>query len=117
MKPAIFTLFLFLTFGYCQGQSVEVKTKVHTTKFLPRHVTYNGSPNPNECWESVAWGIEINNALFTLGYSVIDKLKVLIGDNEVEVKVVYYEEPIEGSGEIGRVVKLTLKGEIIYNEE
>lgn len=115
MKHILFILFLFLTSGICEGQSVENKTGVYTTKFQPRHVTYNASDNPNECWEAVAWGIEIESkGFFSLEYQAIEKLKVRIGDEEVQVEVIYYDEPIEGSYEVGLVTKITLKGEVIY---
>ena len=118
MKPSLLLLLLFLTSSYSQGQSISEKTYVCSTKLNPHSVTYNGSNNPNECWESVAWGIEIETekvkGFFSLEYRVIEKLKPIIGDQEIEVEVSYYDELFESSGEIGNVVKIKLKGDIIY---
>ena len=98
----------------------QSRTKTFTTKFIPNHVTYNGSDNPNECWESVAWGILIeegeNVYFFSMSYRDVEASKEKIGDAEVIIEVGFYDEPYSDSGEDGWVKKITLNGVIILGE-
>lgn len=118
MKPLLLIFLLVLWYDQSRGQTVTEKIYICSTKFNPHSVTYNGSDNPNECWESVAWGILIDTdkvkGFFSLGYQEIEKLKTIIGDNEIEVQVAYYDEWLESSGEIGHVKSIKMSGEIIY---
>jgi hypothetical protein len=117
MMMKIFAILLF-TF-ICFGASAQEKKEIFTTKFKPQTITYNGSPNPNECWESVAHGIEIwsgkAGGFFTMPRGKMDELKTIIDTNEVIIEVVYYEEPYDDSGEDGSVLKITMNGKVIYN--
>jgi hypothetical protein len=105
----------------CEIAGAQIKTKSYTSKFLPESVTYNGSPNPNECWESVAWGIRIKTEkgkpFFSISYQAFENLKEKIGDKEVQIEVVYYNEPSDDSGAVGYVKKIIFKGEVIYKNE
>ncbi len=97
------------------------KVTIFSSKFLPESVTYNGSPNPNECWESVAWGVRIisgrASSFFTMDYKDVEKTKEKAGDSEVLIEVAFYDEPLDGSGAEGRVIKIVLKGEVIYESK
>ena len=105
------------TFSSSSGLMGQHK-EVYSAKFESHSVTYNGSPNPNECWESVANGIIIKTekeiGFFTMPNNVMESLKKKIGDAEVLIEVIYYEEPLEESGALGGVQKITLKGEVLF---
>ena len=96
-------------------------TKVFKSKFLPTEVTYNGSPNPNECWESVASGINIKVgktvSFFSMAYQEIERLKEIIGNAEVQIEVIYYNEPEDGSGAKGEVKIITLNDKLIFENK
>jgi len=91
---------------------------VFTTPFVPMLVTYNASPDPEECWEAVAYGVGIKTErgehFFQMPRLVRDDLKTKIGDSDVEVEVQYFNEERDDSGAAGFVKKIMLKGEIIY---
>jgi len=110
-------IFFFFAWSNAIGQQ---KTEV-SSKFVPKTVTYNASPNPNECWEAVDWGINIDTKIvrgfFNLPNKAVKTLKEKIGDDEVLIEVIYYEEPVEGSRAIGSVSKITFKGEVIYENK
>ncbi|HLP12243.1 MAG TPA: hypothetical protein VK177_09965 [Flavobacteriales bacterium] len=99
----------------------QTKRQIFKTKFELAHVTYNGSDNPNECWESVAWGIYINDGggklFFGMPYKPLHELKDKVGDAEMEVEVIFHEEPYLDSGEDGDVTCIKLNGVVIYKRE
>ena len=117
MFKVVLLFILFSVFSFTNAIA-QIKTKVYTSKLQPESVTYNGSPNPNECLESVEWGITIKtekaSSFFLMEYEEIEKLKEKIGDAEVLIEVVYYNEPHDVSNAVGRVVKITLKDEVLY---
>ena len=97
--------------GYAQ------KKGVCTTKFVPKVVTYNGCPDLKICCEAVERGIMIETPeVWGFFLSPTEGLKEKIGDAEVVVEVVYYEEEDRiGSGEMeGAVIKITLDGEVLF---
>jgi hypothetical protein len=98
--------------------NAQTRTNVYSTKFIPESVTYNGSDDPNECWESVDYGIiikvENSSLFFNMEYRDLEILKEKIGDTEVQVEVIYYDEPTSGSYSVGKVVKVSLNEEIIF---
>lgn len=118
MPKQIILLFavLLVTFSKLMAQT---GIKTYTTEFTPHSVTYNASDNPNECLESVAWGILIkdkkNTFFFSLPFSDLENLKTMIGNNEVIVEVIFYEERAHDSDEDGNVTKITLNGTIIFD--
>ncbi len=112
MKAVILFTFLILSCAV-NAQSVEFKTV-----FQPQTITYNGSDNPNECWESVDHGIMINingyNQFFILPARVCEILKTKLADQEVLIEVIYFDEPTTGSHALGNVTKITFNGEIVF---
>ncbi len=106
--------------GYSNSKA-QIITKVYSTKFQPETVGFNGSPDPNECWDSVAWGIKIKTengySFFNMGFNEIERLKPIIKNSKVQIEVNYYSEPLDGSGAVGSVLKITLKGEVIYHSQ
>lgn len=98
----------------------QQKATLYNVPFTPHSVTYNGSPNPNECWESVDWGILVPNGktkhFFTLPNGRLDELKKQIGDERVDIEVIYFDEPVYGSGANGNVVKIVWKEEVLYEQ-
>ncbi len=120
MPKALIFLLLFSFFGSV-NLAAQKEMKIYSSKFIPQEITYNASPNPNECWEAVAWGIEIKvekgTQFFSMSYRDIDSLKKIIGDAEVQIEVIYYSEMEEGSGAVGEVVKITLGDVVVYKRE
>lgn len=118
-KPIIISFICALCI-YTNVGAQENLVKVFTSKFVSQNVTYNASPNPNECWEAVEWGIKIKDgkheSFFTLNYQEIEKLKSKIGEEDVQIAVVYYDEASEG-GATGMVSKITLKGEVLFEHK
>ena len=112
----IVLIIVVMLLGY---QTKAQGTNICSTRFVPHQVTYNGSLNLNECWESVANGILIETkevkGFFSLPNKVVDELERKIGDAKVFVEVLYYDEPEEGSGLTGQVKKITLKGEVLFD--
>lgn len=119
MYKFISTLFLFSFFA-ATSLSAQKENKVFTTKFTPYVVTYNGSPNPHECWESVEWGIEIkvdkSSQFFVMDNKQMDSLKIIIGDSDVQIEVMFYDKPDRDTGALGEVVKISLNGTVIWKE-
>jgi hypothetical protein len=117
MNKTNILLFVFFMFSL-KSITAQINKKVYVTKFHPESVTYNGSPNPNECWESVAWGITIkikkNNSFFLISYEAFEQLKEKIGESKVEIEVAFYDEPVDGSGAVGCVTKIVLDGKVLY---
>jgi hypothetical protein len=119
MKTTIaIAIFLTITGMSALGQE---KTITYKTKFEPESVTYNGSPNPNECWEAVDHGIRIKTSegepFFTMPSQDVQRLKERIKDAEVVVEVFYYpvlERAQNGSGASGSVVKVTQGNEVLF---
>lgn len=111
-------IFFFLILFIVSGGFAQNGVKIYTTQFVPETITYNGSPNPNECWESVATGILIKDGASVFFFSIpekeIEKLKQKIRKGEIIVECIFYEEPYENSGEAGVVLKITFNGEVIY---
>ena len=116
IRVSLIFIFLVAITGKAQKNS-----EVFTTKFVLGFVTYNGSPNPNECWEAVERGIKIKTEkttyFFTVPNTDINKLKEKIGDSEVEITVNYFNEPLNDSEAMGCVSKITLKGEVIFENK
>jgi len=98
------------------GQTVLFKTK-----FVPHEVTYNGSPNPNECWESVDSGILVESSGSTffllLPASDFERLRQMLTTEEIVVEAILDEESSSDSGARGGVVKITLNGVVIFPEK
>ena len=119
MTKYFITTLLFTCLIYSNTKSQE--KNVCKTKFNPRSIAYNASPDPNECWESVAYGIQIKtkqvNGFFTLPVALLETLKQKIQESEITIVVSYYEEPIEGSGEVGVVDRIWLNESLIYQNE
>lgn len=115
MKP-ILTVFFAITFAHVNAQE---EVTVCTTKFVPQTYTYNSSPDPNECWESVSHGIIIKTdkvrGFFSIPYLKLEELKKVIGTNEVVVEVIYFDEYDRESGESGNVLKITMNGKLIFD--
>jgi len=113
-----FVIFIILIVFPWKSSTAQVNTKIYLSEFHPEPVTYNGSPNPNECWESVAWGIKIKttkgSAFFLIGYQAFEKLKEIIGDAKVEIEVMYFDEPDFGSGAVGCVSKIVSDGKVLF---
>lgn len=114
MKAVIlFTLLILL--GSANAQPTEFKTL-----FRPQLITYNGSDNPNECWESVDCGILINiggyDHFFLLPTALYESLKNKLTNQEVVIEVIYFDEPTEDSYAFGNVTKITWKGETIFTQ-
>jgi hypothetical protein len=120
MTKAVIIIFNIALIIYT-GSNAQEKSQVYSTKFIPETVTFNGSDNPNECWESVACGITIktgkNNSFFELDFSHTEKLKKLIGEAKVQIEVIYYNEIEVKTGAVGRVSKITFQNGVIYNEK
>ncbi|HYG49526.1 MAG TPA: hypothetical protein VD905_01435 [Flavobacteriales bacterium] len=110
MKYSVLLILVFISM-VLQAQE---KRATYATKFIPYHITYNGSDDPNECWESVAYGIVVNREYFSLPFNALEELKTKMGDAEITVEVVYYEEPYENSGEVGSVLKITLDKQVLW---
>lgn len=114
MKQVTVLLFVIISFNAFS----QAKKRTFKTKFELAHVTYNGSDNPNECWESVAWGIYINDGgvklFFGMPYKPLHELKDKVGDAEMEVEVIFHGEPYLDSGEDGDVMCIKLNGVVIY---
>lgn len=115
IRSLAFLSFLFLlTSAYAQ-----VETKTYTSVFVPYSVTYNGSDNPNECWESVAQGVLIKEGttqhFFYLPYGVMDSLQQTAGTSELIFEVVFYE-PLDASGLDGSVIRITQNGTVLYSD-
>ncbi|MBK9191389.1 MAG: hypothetical protein IPM77_07670 [Crocinitomicaceae bacterium] len=72
----VFLVLMFCLNGYtiCKSQTAQYKVI-----YTPQHITYNGSDNPNECWESVEWGLEVVHQdsilFFNLPFSVYKELE------------------------------------------
>jgi hypothetical protein len=95
----------------------EVK-RTFITPFVIHSVTYNASPDANECWEAVDWGIEVkdeNNHLwfFSMPYEELMQCEKLIGDSFVEIEVVFWDD-YDGVTTHGSVISISLKGKKIY---
>ena len=120
LNKTLFILIVFILYSAVSAKSQE-KTRVYTSKFIPESITYNGSPDPNECWESVDWGVKIKTkktSIFVLmPYQDIEKLKTEIGDQEVKIKVDFFEEPESGSGAVGIVEEIILGDKVIYKSD
>lgn len=118
-----FLPFLFFAFLLLTVSNTKAQTGCHafTSTFIVHSVTYNGSDNPNECWESVAWGILIedgkNTYFFSMPYQELMALKEKIGDAEVLVEVRFYQESDSDTGEDGGVKKITMNGEVLFGAE
>jgi len=114
-------MFSFLMFFTWKSSTAQENTKIYLSEFHPESVTYNGSPNPNECWESVAWGIKIKtekgSAFFLIGYQAFEELKEKIGDAKVEIEVMYLGEPDFGNGAVGFVTKIVSDGKVLYENK
>jgi hypothetical protein len=116
MKHRIFLLFLLSSFaGFAQE-----RTKTYVSVFVPYSVTYNGSDNPNECWESVSHGVLINDGkaqhFFYLPFEVIEPIQLQAGNNELIFEVVFSDEPRDNSGLDGSVVRITQNGAVLYGD-
>jgi hypothetical protein len=105
----------------CKDTIAQKGTETYYTKFIPETVTYNGSDNPNECWESVDWGIRIKtdkcDSFFNMDYKNIERIKKQIGDAEVQIEVIYYDKTYDKSGAVGSILKITFANEVVYNKE
>lgn len=108
---ALITLFILTICSYSQ-------TAQYKTVFNPETVTYNGSDNPNECWESVEQGILIEvdgiTYFFTMYARGFESLCEQLKGQEVVVDVIHSEESDYGSGADGSVQKITLNGVVVY---
>jgi hypothetical protein len=118
MKFAL-ALFAFIFFA---GFTLSAqKDTTFTTKFIPREITYNASPNPKQCWEAVEYGIEIkvnmNTQFFSIAFKDIENLKQKIGDAEVQIEVGYFTKPEDKTGALGSVKQITMNGVVIYKQE
>jgi hypothetical protein len=111
----------FFTFLLHSNLFAQEDKKTFHSPFTVHSVTYNGSDSPNECWESVEWGITIRELSYNLFFSMnnedLENLRNKIKDHQVQIDVVYYDEPINGSGALGFVTKVTLDGEVIFGQE
>jgi len=118
MIKKLFLLFIFSGFLFSNLNAQSSTT--FTTKFIPHSVTYNGSDKPSQCWESVAWGILIEDGertyFFSLPSQDLESLKETIGDQEITVEVIFYEEYDAESGEDGNVVLITLNGVVVFDQ-
>jgi len=112
MKAVILFTYLILS-GAVNAQPSEFKTV-----FRPQTITYNGSDNPNECWESVDHGIMINingyNQFFLLPARAYKILKTKLAEQEVLIEVIYFDEPTTESYAFGNVTKITFNGEVVF---
>ena len=114
---------LFFAFLLLSVSNTKAQTGCHafTSNFVVHSVTYNGSDDPNECWESVAWGILIedgkNTYFFSMPYQELMALKEKIGDAEVIIDIRFYQEPDAQTGEDGGVKKITMNGEVLFGAE
>ncbi|MBI3134025.1 MAG: hypothetical protein HYZ14_05050 [Bacteroidetes bacterium] len=107
---------LFLITGFpmlLMAQQAE-----YQTLFIPQTVTYNGSPDPNECWESVDQGILVQvgeqQLFFLLPAGVFERLKNQLVNQQVLVEVVYFDERTDESGASGSVLKITHQGVVVF---
>ncbi|MCX6311669.1 MAG: hypothetical protein NT084_08530 [Bacteroidetes bacterium] len=120
MNKAIISFFVFSFFAFTK-LSAQPVTTIYKTKFIQKEVLFNGSPDPHECWESVANGIEIKTEkglqFFAMGFKMTDSLKTVIGNKEVQIEVLYYSKPEERSGVVGEVLKITMEGLVIFKRD
>ncbi|MBK9590626.1 MAG: hypothetical protein IPO32_03665 [Crocinitomicaceae bacterium] len=114
MKAVILFTYLILSCAV-NAQPIEFKTV-----FQPETITYNGSDNPNECWESVDQGVLINvaghNRFFLLPAQGYELLKNKLANQEVLIEVIYFDEPTQDSHASGNVTKITFNGEIVFTQ-
>jgi hypothetical protein len=112
MKAVILFTYLILSCGV-NAQPIEFKTV-----FQPQTITYNGSDNRNECWESVDHGVLINvagyNRFFLLPARNYELLKNKLTNQEVFIEVIYFDEPTQDSHASGNVIKIIFNGEIVF---
>lgn len=112
MKTVILFSLLILNLNV-RAQTAEFKTIFH-----PQTITYNGSDNPSECWESVDQGVLINigvsKRFFLLPAKQFESLKVKLTNQEVLIEVIYFDEPTKDSFAYGNVIKITWNGEIVF---
>ena len=115
MKHILFCILLVVSLISFSQENIQT----YKTKFELAQVTYNGSDNPNECWESVAWGIFVKQEkgkgkwFFGMPYEPLIELEKKVGDAEMEVEIIFHE-PYDDSGEQGDVISIRLNGEVIY---
>jgi hypothetical protein len=107
-------LFILLFLTFCSSSFAQEKQVRFITKFESYNVTYNASDNPNQCWEAASWGLVINKLHFSLPYKMLEELKQKAGTSEMEVEVVYFDEPLDGSGDAGNVVSVKLNNEVVF---
>jgi hypothetical protein len=114
MKAVILFTYLILS---C---SLNAQPSEFKTVFQPQTITYNGSDNPNECWESVEQGILIDingyDHFFLLPASEYEILKTRLTNQEVLVEVIYFDEPTEDSHAYGNVIKISYNGEVVFKQ-
>jgi hypothetical protein len=112
MKTVILFSLLILNLNV-SAQTAEFKTIFH-----PQTITYNGSDNPSECWESVDQGVLINigasKRFFLLPANQFESLKAKLTNEEVWIEVIYFDEPTDDSYAFGNVTKIIWKGEIVF---
>jgi len=119
MQKHIISFFILSLFAF-SNVDAQAKAETFTTKLISQEVTYNASPNPNECWEAVEWGIKIPNGkssnFYRMNYKEFEKVKAKVGDNEVQIEVLLFQEVSEG-GAVGMVSKITFKGDVLFENK
>lgn len=103
--------------AWAQSDSVTIRSTLHA-----HSVTYNGSEDPNECMESVAWGVILpcknSQAFFLLDYQVLQELKQKISAEEiVQFEVAYFSERLRESHAIGAVLRVRRGNEVLFEEK
>lgn len=89
---------------------------------LPHSVTYNGSDDPNECWESVDWGVLLphkkRKGFFLMGDRDLERLRQKVSSEEIlEFEVTCFAESLTGSGAIGAVLRVRRGNEVLFEEK
>jgi hypothetical protein len=115
MSAILFTaLFLSISSDQERGQ-------IFIGTIKPHAVTYNASPNPNQCWEAVQDGIEIRSGTRELFFSMpskdAERVSKIVRAGEVAIEVVLYDKPAEGSYALGFVKKITKNGEVLFERD
>lgn len=97
------------------------RKSVFTTKFIPRVITYNASPNPAQCWEAVAHGIGIKaekgEYFFQMPWKALQDLKIKLGETEVQIEVQFFEEADDDTGAAGFVRRVSLGDSVMYKSD